>query len=246
MIFEKGLGERMSKCFLNKTVLITGGGRGIGATTARLFVEEGAEVIITSRTIRELEKVRASVSKKDKIYIFPSDVSQEKKVGRLFKMIQKKFKKLDVLINNAAAIQAKEFSQLTTQDWNRVMDVNVRGAFLCSQAAFQMMKKQKQGCIVNVSSLAGLIGVEKFVGFSSYIVSKFALVGLTESLAAEGRPWNIRVNAVAPGAVQTKMLKEAAPFLKTKTYPADIARVIAFLCGEPCLNGTVIPIYSNL
>src|SRR5690606_24382138 len=136
------------------------------------------------------------------------------------------------------------------EDWERVMAVNVRGPFLCSREAFRRMKaEKKRGTIINVSSLSGIRGVEKFPGLSSYVTSKFAVTGLTESLAVEGKDYGIRVNCVAPGAVDTLMLKGAAPHLKTKTTPEDIAKIILFLADESqsgSLNGAVMEVHSNL
>ena len=133
-------------------------------------------------------------------------------------------------------------------DWDQVLAVNLRGAVLCARQAFRLMREHG-GAIVNVSSLGGVPGTEKFPGYAAYTVSKFALTGLTEALAAEGREHNIRVNAVAPGAVDTAMLRQAAPHLRTRTGPADVAKVIAFLCDSTesgCMTGATLAIHSNL
>jgi NAD(P)-dependent dehydrogenase (short-subunit alcohol dehydrogenase family) len=125
----------------------------------------------------------------------------------------------------------------------------VRGVFLASRELFRRLADLGHGgAIVNVSSLGGLRGVEKFPGFAPYTVSKFAVVGMTECLAVEGREAGVCVNCVAPGAVETRMLAEAAPFLKTSTSPDDVARTIAFLAEEGLagkLNGAVLEIHSN-
>lgn len=128
------------------------------------------------------------------------------------------------------------------------MAINLRGAMLCAQQAFRLMREQG-GSIVNVSSLGGVAGTEKFPGYAAYTVSKFALTGLTEALAAEGKSLKIRVNGVAPGAVDTTMLRQAAPHLRTQTTPADVAKVIAFLCDpsqSACMTGATLVIDSNL
>ena len=130
------------------------------------------------------------------------------------------------------------------------MNTNVRGTFLCCRAAFRQMSMGKRGgAIVNLSSLSGVRGPEKFPGSSAYVVSKYGVVGMTEILAVEGKPYNIRVNCVAPGAVDTEMLKKAAPFLKTNTTPAEVARTILNLADEEQshhINGALIEIFSNI
>jgi NAD(P)-dependent dehydrogenase (short-subunit alcohol dehydrogenase family) len=128
------------------------------------------------------------------------------------------------------------------------MAVNLGGAVLCAQQAFRLMR-EGGGAIVNVSSLGGVPGTEKFPGYAAYTVSKFALTGLTEALAVEGRDRGIRVNGVAPGAVDTAMLRQAAPQLRTRTRPVDVAKVIAFLCDPTesgCMTGAMLVINSNV
>ena len=157
------------------------------------------------------------------------------------------FGRLDILVNNAAVLIGGPFADMAMADWDQVMAVNLRGATLCARGAFRLMSNG--GSIVNVSSLGGVPGTEKFPGYAAYTVSKFALTGLTEALAAEGRERNIRVNGVAPGAVDTAMLRQAAPHLRTRTGPADVAKVIAFLCDPSesgCMTGATLVINSNL
>ena len=158
------------------------------------------------------------------------------------------FGRLDILINNAAVLLSGSFAEMAMRDWDQIMAVNLRGAVLCAQQAFRLMQ-ERGGAIVNVSSLGGVANTEKFPGYAAYTVSKFALTGLTEALAAEGKAQNIRVNAVAPGAVDTAMLRQAAPHLRTRTTPADVAKIIAFLCDPAesgCMTGATLVINSNL
>ena len=131
--------------------------------------------------------------------------------------------------------------------WDHVLAVNLRGTFLCCRAAFQAMIPLDGGVIVNLSSLSGVRGVEKFPGLSAYNTSKFGVAGLSEILAVEGRPHNIRVIAVSPGAVDTEMLRAAAPHLKASMTPEELARIIAFLVGPDArpLSGTNLEIFSN-
>jgi NAD(P)-dependent dehydrogenase (short-subunit alcohol dehydrogenase family) len=236
----------------DKFAIITGGGRGIGAATARLFVAEGANVVIASRTIYELEEVAETITAEfgpGRIVPIVADVSREEYVSNLFARSASKFGPVDILINNAAIVEKEEFINFDIDAWDKVMAVNIRGPFLCSREAFrQMAAAERGGTIINMSSLSGVRGPEKFPGMSSYIVSKHAITGLTESLAVEGKPLGIRVNCVAPGAVDTAMLKKAAPFLKTSTTPEDVARTLLFLADEKQsrhLNGALIEIFSN-
>jgi len=240
------------KILKDKIALVTGGGRGIGASTALLLASEGAKVAIAGRTESELQSVVEKIAAqngKDRALACVADLRDENGVRRLFSETLETFGPLDILINNAATLEVKDLLETTTKDWDEVMAVNLRGTFLCSREAFRQMKESgRGGSIVNLSSLGGIQGTQKFKGLSAYTVSKYGVVGLTECLAVEGRPYRIRVNCVAPGAVDTAMLKKAAPFLKTSTRPDDVAKTILFLCDENmsrALTGAVIQIHSN-
>jgi NAD(P)-dependent dehydrogenase (short-subunit alcohol dehydrogenase family) len=229
--------------------LITGGGRGIGAATAEALARKGAHVIVASRTEAELI---ATVIRLRAAGLGASwqvlDVADDAAVDAAFDRIAAEFGRLDMLVNNAAIIASGAFAEMTMADWDRLMAVNLRGAVLCARRAFRLMR-ERGGSIVNVSSLGGVPGTEKFPGYAAYTVSKFALTGLTEALAVEGKACNIRVNGVAPGAVDTDMLRKAAPHLRTRTTPADVAKVIAFLCDTAesgCMTGATLVINSNL
>lgn len=229
--------------------LITGGGRGIGAATAEALARKGAHVIVASRTEAELI---ATVTRLRAAGLGASwqvlDVADDAAVDAAFDRIAAEFGRLDMLVNNAAIIASGAFAEMTMADWDRLMAVNLRGAVLCARRAFRLMR-ERGGSIVNVSSLGGVPGTEKFPGYAAYTVSKFALTGLTEALAVEGKACNIRVNGVAPGAVDTDMLRKAAPHLRTRTAPADVAKVIAFLCDTAesgCMTGATLVINSNL
>ncbi len=243
----------MAGNFEGKVAIITGAGRGIGAAAARLLAGEGARVVLASRNGEELEKVARFIRGEkgtQSCLAVPTDVSQESEVQALFERTLAFFGPVDILVNNAGIIEVRDFMEMDLETWEKVMGVNVRGAFLCSREAFrQMAGPGNGGSIVNLSSLSGVRGPEKFKGFSAYIVSKYGVLGLTESLAVEGRPYNIRVNCVSPGAVETEMLKKAAPFLNTKTTPEEVARTILFLADNRQsghISGANIEIFSNL
>jgi NAD(P)-dependent dehydrogenase (short-subunit alcohol dehydrogenase family) len=231
--------------FSGKIALVTGAGRGIGAETARLLGSEGAKVFIVSRTETELNQVAESIGK-DVAYLV-GDISDESFVKKVFQSIEEKWGGVDILVNNAGIITNQAFTEMPTSTWDEILSVNLRSFYLCSREAFLQMK-HKGGVIINISSLSGIKGTEKFPGYSAYTVSKHGVIGLTEALAVEGRNYGIRVNAVAPGAINTAMLKKAAPLLKSSTNPEQVAEVIASLCEDKnsCLTGAVVEIHSNL
>lgn len=237
----------------NKVALITGSGRGIGAETARLLAHEGCRVVLTSRTESEIQQVSDQIIKEhgsaENILVIRSDLEDPASITNLFSAIEKKWGPVEILVNNAAVGFSTDFFELDLPTYEKIQNINVRASFLCSQ---RMMKKLREagkpGSIVNLSSLGGIRSTEKFKGTAPYVISKFAVVGLTEALAVEGKPFGIRVNAVAPGAVDTEMLKKAAPHLKTNTKPIDIAKVIVSLCNDESsksISGSTIEIFSN-
>ncbi len=243
----------MTKAVLkDKVAVITGAGRGIGAATARLFSQEGARVVLASRNADELNAVASEINdffESGPAIVVPTDVSDEKQVQALFAQTKATFGPVNILVNNAATVEVGPFVDMELAVWESVMSVNVRGPFLCSREAFrQMIEAGQLGAIINITSLSGVRGPEKFPGTSAYVVSKYGVLGLSEILAVEGRPHGIRVNSVAPGAVETAMLKKAAPFLKTKTTPQDIAKTILYLADDKQsghVTGANIEIFSN-
>ncbi len=243
------MGISVSRSLENQVALITGGGRGIGAATAEALAHKGAHVIVASRTETELsatvQHLRAAGCSASAIVL---DISDEQAVDAAFTHIKQEQGQLNIVVNNAAILLSSAFAEMMMSDWDQLMAINLRGAVLCSQYAFRLMQSQG-GSIVNVSSLGGIQGTDKFPGYLAYTVSKYALTGLTEALAAEGKEHAIRVNGVAPGAVDTAMLRHAAPHLRTRTLPADVAKVIAFLCDPAesgCMTGAMLAINSNL
>jgi 3-oxoacyl-[acyl-carrier protein] reductase len=237
--------------FENKTCLITGAGRGIGAATAQLLAQHGARVICVSRTESQLKTIVDEINSTSPKYsadYIQCDVSNANDVSNVYTKLHEKGHKVDVLVNAAGVIFVEPVESITEAQWDTTFNVNAKGSFLMAQHAFKDMAELGGGSIVNISSLAGIRGLEKFPGFCAYTASKHAVVGLTESLAAEGKAHNIRVNCIAPGAVDTQMLQEAAPGLKTDAKPADIAKSILFLADTsqaPHISGTIMEIFSN-
>jgi NAD(P)-dependent dehydrogenase (short-subunit alcohol dehydrogenase family) len=153
------------------------------------------------------------------------DVGDEASVGRFFGRLER----LDALINNAAILELAPIVDMKVEAWDEVIRIGLRGAFLCSQAAFRLMKAG--GAIVNVSSLSGVSGTDKFPKMSAYVAAKSGLAGLTEALAVEGRPMGIRVNAVSPASVATEMGRIAG-IGQDPLSPEEVARVIGWLATQ--------------
>lgn len=175
------------------------------------------------------------------------DVSNEEDVIGLFQRVIETYGRVDALVNCAGIVTVKPFVDMDVATWDSVVGVNLRGTFLCCREAFRVMSAQQSGVIINLSSLSGVKGVEKFPGLSAYNVSKAGVASLTEILAVEGKPHNIRVCAVSPGAVDTEMLRQAAPHLRAGMTPGDMAEILLFLADESgrMLNGTNLEIFSN-
>ncbi len=231
-----------------KVALITGASRGIGRAVAELFAAEGAAVVLAARDVDALRaNEQAIAARGGRALAIPTDVADEASVAALFARTAETFGGPDVLVNAAGAVARVPFAEMSTATWDTVLGVNLRGTFLCCRAAFRAMPARGGGVIVNFSSLAGVPRVEKFAGNSAYTVSKFGVAGLTESLAVEGKPLRIRVVAVSPGAVDTEMLRAAAPHLKAGMTPEQLARILLFLVGPDAapLHGTNLEIYSN-
>lgn len=189
------------------TAVVTGGSGGIGSQVVRQLRDRGWDVISLSR--RE-----------------GCDVSNERDVVKAFSRV----KSIDALVHCAAVLIKRPLTRMTAEDWDQQLGPGLRGAFLCSREAFKRMRRHG-GAIVFVSSLSGVAGAEKFPGMSAYVAAKSGLAGLTEALAVEGRQLGIRVNAVSPGAVDTRMLRIAGvegPSLQ----PAEVARVIVWLASD--------------
>jgi NAD(P)-dependent dehydrogenase (short-subunit alcohol dehydrogenase family) len=232
----------------DQVAIITGAGRGVGRATALRFAREGARVVLFSRTAAPLVDVAAEIARQG--YPFLSvvgDVSREEDVHVLFQHAMQTFGRVDILVNCAGVVVVRPFAEMDVSVWDHVLDINLRGTFLCCREAFRIMKMQSCGVIVNLSSLSGVKGVEKFPGLSAYNVSKAGVAGLTEILAVEGKPFNIRVCAVSPGAVDTEMLQQAAPHLKAGMTAENLAEILLFMVDESgrMLSGTNLEIFSN-
>lgn len=233
----------------DKVVLITGGAGGIGQATAQLFLEKGAKVVLVDIDLEALEKIKEHlVGNKDHIKIIQADVTNEKDVKNYVEETVKTFGKIDVFFNNAGINGPyKEIKDLDKETFEKVMAVNVTGVFLGLKHVIRQMEKQGYGSIINTASNAAYIGA---AGMPAYIASKHAVAGLTKTAALETAKKGIRVNAVAPAAIDTQMLadiqrnfnpenpEKSAEALKQGIplgrfgKPEEVAQVVLFLASD--------------
>lgn len=221
-----------------KTAVVTGGGRGIGKAVAVALAGEGTNLAIASRTFRELKKTAGEIENRGaRALPVRADVSREKDVAKLIGKTVKAFGRIDILINNAGIGLKKPLIHTTEKEWNRVLEVNLKSAFITSKYVLPYMVEQEEGVIVNISSVAGKHGLS---GFSAYSASKFGVIGMTESLAKEVEEYGIRVYAVCPGSVDTRMYHSLFPhppagFLMK---PETVADKVVALCLPTCILST--------
>lgn len=233
-----------------QTVLITGASRGIGAESARQFALKGYRVLINyfhSRNKAELLCKELRMITDAEIYC--ADVSDPVQVKGMFSDIEKKYGGADILVNNAGIAQTKLFTDISDEDWDRMVAVNLSSVFYCCRSALPYMIKKKYGRIINISSMWGQVGGSCEVHYSAV---KAGIIGLTKALAQEEGPSGITVNCIAPGVIKTDMtsnltdedmsvLKDQTPTESIGT-PADIARTVLFLADEKAsfITGQVI------
>lgn len=187
-----------------KIALVTGGGRGIGAAVALAYAAEGASLAICSRTEHELNETASAIRELGtQCFAATCDISDEASVTQFVSAVLLEFGRIDVLVNNAGVMtRPVPFEQVELSKWDYTIAVNLRGTFLVTRAILPTMKRQNEGCIINVSSM---IGRQGYANFSAYAASKWGIEGLTQTLASELRGGNIRVNSVDPGYIATKV-----------------------------------------
>ena len=191
---------------MNKVIIVTGASKGIGKEISKELAKKGNTIIANyNKSEKEIKELQQELEKQNiKIDIYKADVSKREEAANLVKYTIQKYGKIDVLINNAGISQIKEFTQITDEDWNNMINTNLNSVFYMSQEACRNMIHNKKGCIINISSIWGITGASCEVHYS---VSKAAIDGLTKSLAKELGPSNIRVNSVAPGFIDTDINK---------------------------------------
>ncbi|CAG0990530.1 MAG: SDR family NAD(P)-dependent oxidoreductase [Candidatus Methanoperedens sp.] len=212
----------------NKSVIVTGSGRGIGEYIAKRLAREGANVIVTGRTARDIENVSKEINDAGGRSIFiKGDVTIEKDVKEVIHKTIKEFGKVDMLVNNAGKGLKKYIWETGVEEFEEVMDVNVKGTFLYMKNIIPEMENSK-GLIINISSGAGKEGIPEL---GAYCASKFAVIGLTESAALEVN--NVKIVALCPGSVDTGMFKRLFPGEKADLKPEEVAQKVADICIHP-------------
>jgi NAD(P)-dependent dehydrogenase (short-subunit alcohol dehydrogenase family) len=216
----------------NKVAIVTGARRGLGRTHALTLAQAGARVVVSDISLEDCEKVAQEIEKEGgEALAVECDISKKEEVDEMVKKTVEKFGKVDILVNNAGICPFKPFLELTEEDWDKVLDVNLKGYFLCTQSAAKEMAKQKSGVIINIASVAmGQQGVG-FPNIVHYCASKGGIVGMTEALALELAPYNIRVNAIAPGLIETPMIDSIKS--DPKSMEGLLARVPMKRVGQP-------------
>ncbi len=241
-----------------QVAIVTGAGQGIGRAVALTLAREGATVVVNDIDLEKAEKVAEEVSAQGgQALPVQADVSKAKDVDILVKKALDSYKRVDILVNNAGVAKMTRFLELTEAEWDRTMNINIKGQFLCSKAVIAQMIKQKRGKIVNVASLAAHIGAP---GLAAYGASKGGVVQLTKALAVELGKYNIMVNAVSPGLTMTDLIKSAVKDrpdfiegidripLRRAAEPEDIANAVLFLASSESdyITGQVIIVDGGL
>lgn len=224
-----------------KTIIITGGGRGIGRTFALHLARYGAAVCIADidhgaaqATLEELQSancVGMAVS---------CDVTYLKDMEKVAADVFNRFGSIDVLINNAGVFPIKMFGDISVEEWNRVIEINLTGTFLATKAVYSQMKRQGKGKIINMASVAGRVGG---IGFAHYSAAKAGVIGFTKALAREAGPLGIQINAIAPGIIETETAKTIFPEFALKDFvrnvplsrlgrEEDLLGIVSFLCSK--------------
>lgn len=216
----------------DKVVIITGARRGMGRTHALTLAKAGAKVVVSDISLSDCEKVVKEIKDDGgEAIAVECDVTKKEEIEEMTRKTVDKFGKVDILVNNAGIAQFKPFLEMTEEEWDRTLDINLKGYFLCAQACAKEMAKQKSGVIVNIASVAmGQQGVG-FPNIVHYCASKGGIVGMTEALAVELAPYNIRVNAISPGMIETPMIDSVKQ--DPKMMEAMLARVPMHRVGQP-------------
>ena len=234
-----------------KNIIITGGSRGIGKCLVENFAKEGHNVILNyNKSEKQAKQIKANLEEQGiKIDIVKADISKREDVKKLIKFATKKMKNIDVLINNAGIAKLQMFQDVTEEDWDEIMNTNLKSIYYTIQEVMPNMINQKSGCIINISSMWGIVGASCE---AVYAASKAGMDAITKPLAKEFGPSHIRVNSIAPGVINTEMnsvldekikeeLKKDTP-LERIGEPIDIYRCAKWLIEDEFTTGQVISI----
>ncbi len=234
----------------NKTAIITGAGSGIGLAIAKMFIKEGANVCASVHKEEDIENLSRELNT---ALVVKMDVTKNEDVGRTVAKCVEKFGGVNILVNNAGIYKGASFHEMTEKDWDFVMDADLKGVYRCTKAVLSKMLEKEKGKIINIASIAGLIG---FAGSSAYCAAKGAVVNLTRDLALEYAVKKINVNCICPGVIKTKMTEPFLndPKMKARLVaaipyprigePEDIAYLAVYLASDESdfMTGAIIPI----
>lgn len=236
---------------MKKTIIVTGASRGIGAAIVKMLAKEDYNIVLNYNKSEEIaKKMQEEFTKQGKnVEIFKADVSKREEVKKLIEFTINKFKKIDVLINNAGISQTRLFTDITDEDWNNMLNVNLNSVFYMTQEIVPYMIHEKEGCIINISSIWGITGA---ACETHYSVAKAGVDAMTKSLAKELGPSNIRVNSIAPGIIDTDMnkylsdedlanIEDEIPLGKVGN-PETVAKCVKWLIEDDYTTGQIIGI----
>jgi len=239
----------------NKVVIITGAGAGIGKETALLFSKEGAKVVVADIDEKGGKETATEIQRSGEGFFFKLDVTNRDQIKQMVEETLQKYGRIDVLINNAGIVQDALVRKMTEEQWDRVVNINLKGVFNCIQGVVNVMIDQGSGVIINASSVVGLYGN---FGQTNYAATKAGVIGMTKALAKELGRKGIRVNAVAPGYTMTRMMdnvpEKVLQGMKEKTplgrlaEPIDIAYAYLYLASEEAqyVSGAVLSVDGGL
>ena len=228
-----------------KIAVITGAGTGIGKGIARAFAKEGASLVVASRNQKNLEATAQELrSQGTTVSVVPTDVTKEEQVAALFQRIVEEFGRLDILVNNSGVFDGGPLEELSLETWQKVLDVNLTGVFLCTREAMRIMKRQRGGRIINVGSIAGQV---PRMNAAPYATSKHGLVGLTRATALEGRAFGIAASCLHPGNVVTeRYVDDGTASQEPMMTPDDLAMAAVTMAALPpyvnMLETVVLPV----
>ncbi len=240
-----------------KVAVVTGARRGMGRTHCFMLADAGVRVVVSDIDKGDCEKVVNEIRERGgEAIAVECDISKKEEVEELMKKTKEEYEGVDILVNNAGIVDFKNFFEITEEDWKRVMDINLKGYFLCTQVAAEIMKEKGGGSVVNIGSVAmGQAGIG-FPNTVHYVASKGGIAGMTEALAIDLAPYNIRVNTIAPGIIETPMIdpvkedKEGVNALLSRIpmkrigLPEEISSGVLFLASDASsyMTGAVINI----
>jgi 3-oxoacyl-[acyl-carrier protein] reductase len=230
-----------------RVAVVTGASSGIGRATAVAIAREGAHVVVAARGVARLDATVAAIREAGGgATAVPTDVGNAGDVEQLFR-IASGIGPPTALVCAAATLEREQFGDIVLESWERTISVNLTGVFNCCRAVFTIMRNAGGGRIVNIASLSGVHATEKFPGLAAYNASKSGVIGLTEGIAVEGKPFGITAISLSPGAVDTDMLRRANPSLRPGLVPEQVAAMIVALLDTPLsvASGANIPLFSN-